>query len=383
MTRVLVAMSGGVDSSVAAALVKQGGDEAVGVWMRLSAAADFGSEFARSCCSLEAAEDARRVASQLDIPFYILNLEHEFEEAVLGPFLASYLAGRTPSPCVECNTVVKFGALMGRARLLYGCDAVATGHYARVARPEEASGAAAETAGSDGHDRWRLLRGLDPAKDQSYFLYGLGQEQLAHTRFPLGEMTKPHVRELARALGLATAGKRDSQEICFVPGGDYRDVLRERAAWESAPGPVLDMDGRQIGEHAGAAGFTVGQRQGLGVAVGEPRFVWRIDPAANAIVVGRREDLRTRRFEIEALQFVAGAPPVAAGRSFEATSNGPGFVAEVQIRHRGHPEPAIVRPLKDGRWIVETDEPVWAAAPGQAAVFYRGDEVLGGGRIAG
>jgi tRNA-specific 2-thiouridylase len=362
VTRVLVAMSVGVDSSVAAALVKANGDEAIGVWMRLSEVADSYSEFKRSCCSLDAAEDARRVASQLDIPFYVLNLEREFDEGVLQPFLAAYMSGRTPSPCVDCNSVVKFGALLGRARLLYGCDAVATGHYARVASPSGEAPAA-----------YRLLRGRDPLKDQSYFLYGLGQEELAHTRFPLGQMAKPQVRDAARALGLATAEKRDSQEICFVPRGDYRDVLRERAGWKAEPGPVIDVDGRQIGEHFGAASYTVGQRQGTGVAVGEPRYVWQIDADANTIRLGRRTDLETRVFEVEEARFVAGDPP--------ADGSG-GFRAEVQIRHRGRVAPATVRPGDAGRWTVRADEPVWAAAPGQAAVFYRGDEVLGGGRIA-
>jgi tRNA-specific 2-thiouridylase len=363
VTRVLVAMSGGVDSSVAAALVKANGDEAIGVWMRLSEVADSYSEFKRSCCSLDAAEDARRVASQLDIPFYVLNLEREFEEGVLQPFLAAYMSGRTPSPCVDCNSVVKFGALMGRARYLYGCDAVATGHYARVA-----------ALGADPPAPYRLLRGRDPQKDQSYFLYGLGQEELAHTRFPLGEMAKPQVRDAARALGLATADKRDSQEICFVPKGNYRDVLRERAGWKAEPGPVIDVDGRQIGEHFGAASYTVGQRQGTGVAVGEPRYVWKIDADANTIRLGRRTDLETRVFDVEGVHFVAGAAP-------GGTSDG--FRAEVQIRHRGRVAPATILPRAAGRWTVRTDEPVWAAAPGQAAVFYRGDVVLGGGRISG
>jgi tRNA-specific 2-thiouridylase len=376
-------MSGGVDSSVAAALVKASGAEPVGVWMRLSDVADSYSEFKQSCCSLDAAEDARRVASQLDIPFYILNLEREFDEGVLQPFMRAYLEGRTPSPCVECNSVVKFGALLGQARLMYDCDAVATGHYARIAAP---GGDAADAAPAG----YRLLRGRDSNKDQSYFLYGLGQEQLAHTQFPLGEMTKPQVRDAARALGLATAEKRDSQEICFVPRGNYREVLRERAGWKAEPGPLLDVDGTQVGEHFGAASYTVGQRQGTGVALGEPRYVWKIDSAANIVKLGRRKDLDVRRFEVEEVKFVAGDRPGAgprggaeAGGAGADTLRSDGFRAEVQIRHRGRPAAATVRPVGSGRWVVVTDEPVWAAAPGQAAVFYSGEVVLGGGKIAG
>jgi tRNA-specific 2-thiouridylase len=263
---------------------------------------------------------------------------------------------------VSCNTYVKFGALLGRARHLYECDAVATGHYARRA------------VAPDG--RASLRRARDEEKDQTYFLYGLRQDQLEHARFPLGELTKPEVRSIARRLGLATADKPESQEICFVPGGDYRDALRERAGWQPAAGPIRDGEaGPVVGSHGGSAGFTVGQRQGIGVALGAPRYVSRIDPRSNTIVLGRREDLETRTVALADVTFVDDGPPAVP------------FRADVRIRHRSTPVPATVRPAtgreprRGGRWLVETDTPVWAAAPGQACVLYDGDLVLGGGRI--
>jgi tRNA-specific 2-thiouridylase len=263
---------------------------------------------------------------------------------------------------------VKFGALLGKALRQFDCAAVATGHYARVD--------ALEDTDAPGGRRYRLLKGADPDKDQSYFLYGLRQDQLGHVRFPLGSMTKPEVRDVARRHGLATAEKPESQEICFVPGGDYRAALRDRAGWRETNGPLLDVGGEQVGEHRGAAAYTVGQRHGLGVALGEPRYVSSIDAASNIVTLGRREDLYRRQFEMADVSFVAGKPPADE------------FEAEVRIRHRAEPLPARIRATSSsdtdrvGRWAVDLERDAWAPAPGQAAVFYAGDEVIGGGRIA-
>jgi tRNA-specific 2-thiouridylase len=357
MSRIVAAMSGGVDSSVAAALVarEHGGDEVVGVWMRLHPDGGEGYEASRSCCSPDAADDARRVAQLVGIPFFILNLEREFGARVIDAFTDAYLDGATPNPCQACNQYIKFDELLRRGLAAYDADRVVTGHYARVER--------------DG-PRLLLKRAADADKDQTYFLWVLDQEQLAHTSFPLGELTKPRVREMAAGLGLPTAAKPESQEICFVPAGDYRALLEERRGYAGEPGPIVDAQGERVGTHTGYAHYTVGQRHGLGVALGEAVYVREVQPATNTVVIGRREEVAARRFSAEGRRFVAGEPPAER------------FTASVRIRHRAADVPCEVTLVGDDRFSVETAEPVWAPAPGQAAVLYDGDVCLGGGRIA-
>jgi tRNA-specific 2-thiouridylase len=355
--KVVVAMSGGVDSSVAAALMVEAGHEVIGVTLKQWEDVD-GNLPTAGCCTVGDAEDARRVSAQLGIPYYVLDYVDEFRAAVVEPFGRGYLAGRTPNPCVECNRTVRFKALLERTADLGG-DLLVTGHYARIGRD---------------HDGFHLMTGIDPAKDQSYVLYMLTQEQLSRIRLPVGELTKPQVREYAARLGLRTAGKPDSQEICFVGDGNYRDFLAEHFPEAARPGPIVDMRGTQIGLHGGTAGFTIGQRRGLGVALQEPRFVVDIDSVTSTIVIGERHDLLASGCAIEEVSFVAGRPPAGFGR---APAEG---AVEVKVRYRSHPVPA--RLSTDGeRWQVLFDEPQAAVAPGQAAVFYRGDEVIGGGTI--
>ena len=359
MARIVAAMSGGVDSSVAAALLAQelkgSDDEVIGVWMRLHPDGGEGYEQSRSCCSPDAHDDARRVAQLVGIPFFALNLERSFEERVIDAFADGYLAGATPNPCQACNQYIKFDELLRRGLSAYGADQVATGHYARV---DERDG------------RYRLLRAADANKDQTYFLWVLDQGQLARTRFPLGDLTKPEVRRIATDLQLPTADKPESQEICFVPAGDYRELLAERRGYTGEPGPIVDTGGERVGTHTGYAHYTVGQRHGLGVALGEAVFVQEVRPATNTVVVGRRDEIAARSFAVEGRRFVAGEPP--ADR----------FEASVRIRHRGAEAPCEVTVVGEDRLLIETAEPVWAPAPGQAAVLYDGEECLGGGRIA-
>lgn len=358
--RVLCALSGGVDSAVAAHRLKRDGADVVAVHYRTGATADDKASPAasRSCCGVDDARDARAVAARLEIPFYVVDVSEAFGRAVLDAFVAAHAAGRTPNPCIECNRSVKFGRLREMATQL-GADAVATGHYARTA-PRPGGGT-------------RLLRAADPRKDQTYVLYGLDQAQLAMARFPLGESLKEDVRDEARALGLRVADKPDSQELCFVPGGDHRAVLAERAPGLLSDGPIVDGVGRALGRHGGAAGFTIGQRRGLGVSSTEPLYVSSIDTATNVVVAGPRRDVQRRVVRTEPLHFTDIDP------ARDATTER--FRVEVRIRHAMAPVPAWLDVLPDGRGRVEFDEPVFGPAPGQALVAYRDGAVLAGAPI--
>ena len=359
---IAVAMSGGVDSSAAAVVLRDGGEEIVGLSMQLwnqrrTLNGEDPADLQRSgrCCSLDDIWDARRVASHLGIPFYVLNLEDQFESTVVAPFVSSYLRGETPSPCILCNNFVKFEHLVARAAAI-GADRVATGHYARVSYDES-------------RQRWLLRRGKDRNKDQSYFLFGLTQPQLARTVFPLGELTKPEVREIARKAGLPTYNKPESQEICFVEGRSYAEFVERYADLETrTQGEIVNCVAEVVGRHDGIHNYTIGQRKGLGAA-GRPQYVVRIEPEANRIVIGDDADLLRKRFTVRDVNWIA-VEPIA----------GP-IACHVQIRNRFEPRPAIVS-MENGRVVVEFDAPQRAVTPGQGAVFYWDDVVVGGGWIA-
>ena len=352
MTRTVVAMSGGVDSAVAAALLAERGDEVVGVWLRLVPGG--GDLTAPRCCGTDGAgELARRAAAAIGIPFYALDYAEVFGHAVVDRFVAAYAAGETPNPCVACNAHVKFEPLLRDTLAVFGADRLATGHYARVA------------SGPDG--RWRLLRARDAAKDQSYALYMLGPAELARLVLPIGELaTKDETRVIASRLGLPNAGTPESQDICFV-GGDYRELVRERAPEAFRDGPVEREDGTRVGSHRGVGGLTVGQRSGVGAATGERLYVLRLELERNAAVVGPRSAVRRTRYALKDASFVAGAAP--AGR----------FAASAVLRYRGEPIPAQIE-ARGERVTVELASPA-LVAPGQALVLYDGEEVLGGGTV--
>jgi tRNA-specific 2-thiouridylase len=355
--RVVVAMSGGVDSSVAAALLVEQGFDVVGVTLRVGPAPASGEATERfgSCCGTAATQDARQVARTLGIPHYVLTAEAEFARTVIDRFAADYAGGYTPVPCLACNSELKFGSLLRRAAA-WDAVAVATGHYARLTR-DAATG------------RARLWRARDAAKDQTDFLWPLTQVQLAAARFPLGELTKPEVRAYARRLGLVTADKPESQEICFVPDDDYRKFLRDRypAMWTA--GPIVDGGGRILGRHDGLAGFTVGQRKGLGLNAGRALYVVDLDPVRNAVTVGPAAALEQSRLVARDTNFIAGPPPSQPLRVM------------AKIRHNHAPAGATVRTLPGNRAEVLFEQSQRAVTPGQSVVWYQGDLVVGGGVI--
>jgi tRNA-uridine 2-sulfurtransferase len=365
--KLAVAMSGGVDSSAAAAILKEQGHDLVGFTMQLwdqrrgINVDENGDPLPSRCCSLDDVYDARRVAEELGFPFYVLNLEKDFERDVVQPFVDSYLSGETPIPCVSCNSRLKFASLDRLAASL-GCDKVATGHYARVEYDE-------------GSKRHRLFRGRNLQKDQSYFLWELTQDQLSRAMFPLGEMSKPEVREIAREHGLAVAEKSESQEICFVPDGDYAGFIdRYLEATGSADrklgaGEIVGAGGEVMGHHAGIHRYTIGQRRGIGIAAERPLYVIDIDATKNQVVVGPQDELLGQEFTAARVNWVA-----------QDRSSAP-LRAEVSVRYRHSPAVATITPVDNSRVRVRFDEPQRAITPGQATVFYSGDEVLGGGWI--
>lgn len=364
--RVVVAMSGGVDSSVAALLLHEQGYEVIGVMLRLWAGeqgvVDEATGFVHNrCCTPDAVADTRALCQAIGAPFYLKNVEQPFKQAVVDPFITSYLAGQTPNPCLNCNRLVRFTYLLNLARAM-GADSLATGHYARVVqRPNETL---------PGGIEYGLLKGVDERKDQSYVLYSLTQEKLARLLFPVGHLTKPEVRELARRYGLPLAEKGESQEICFIATGDYRDFLRRHAPAEAiTPGPIIGLDGTVLGEHEGLPFYTLGQRRGLGLATGEPLYVIGNDVGRNALIVGPAEALGRTEVCVRDVNWISGTAP-----------RGP-IQAEVKVRYKAPAVPATITPLSENRAAVTLHLPQRAVTPGQGCVFYEGEICLGGGII--
>ena len=350
--RVVLAMSGGVDSSVAAHLLQDQGHEVIGLFMRTGAHGEGQERRAKTCCSSTDAVDARAVADRLDIPFYALDFERDFVR-IMDQFADEYVAGRTPNPCVMCNIWLKFGKLWAYGKQV-GADFVATGHYARIAQ------------GFDG--RPRIARGLDPVKDQSYVLFGLRRELLPHVLLPVGGFTKAEIRSIARNLDLPVHDKPDSQEICFIPDDDYLSFVRGRRPGVDSSGAIVDEDGTHLGRHEGIEGFTIGQRRGLGIALGEPRYVVQIEPTSRTVTVGRRATLEKAGLEASKFHWQV-EPPV-----------GPtACLAQIRARHKA--VPAIVEPLDDGRARVMFEQSQSAVTPGQVVAVYQDDWLLGGGWI--
>lgn len=349
--KALIAMSGGVDSSVAAYLMKEAGYDCIGVTMKLYDNEDIGMDQEKTCCSLSDIEDARSVAVKLGIPYYVFNFKADFKEKVIDNFIESYRCGMTPNPCIECNCHLKFAHLWQKARELQ-CDVVVTGHYARIT--EDGQG-------------YHLLKGKDSAKDQSYVLYSLTQEQLAHTCFPLGGYTKEEIRRIAEEQGFFNAAKKDSQDICFIPDGDYRSFIEKTTGQSSQPGDFVDKDGNVLGTHKGYYCYTIGQRRGLGISAPQSLYVTEIRPEENKVVLGSNDDLFHSHLTADNFNWIEEVRPDE--------------VIKARIRYHQVEKEATARVTQDGRVEVDFLEPQRAITKGQSVVLYRGDAVVGGGRI--
>lgn len=349
--RVVVAMSGGVDSSVAAALLVKQGYDVVGMMLRLWSE-DGGA--ANRCCTLDAIDDARAIAGMLGIPFYVRDYKDIFKATIVEPFIEAYASGQTPNPCLICNRVIRFDMLL-REALALGAEYLVTGHYARVRQNETGE--------------WELWRGVDPTKDQSYVLHSLNQKNLPHVFFPLGDFTKERVREMAQDFDLPVFNKPDSQDLCFLGDGGYRGFLQRNAPETLTPGEIVDTRGNVLGEHNGLPNYTIGQRKGLGIYRPEPTFVIALNPAANQVIVGGREELGRDELTARNVSYVSGKPPAEPIR------------VEAKIRYKSRPVPATVTPLAGNRLRAKFDSPLPDITPGQGFVFYDGDRVLGGGTI--
>ncbi|MBE5912804.1 MAG: tRNA 2-thiouridine(34) synthase MnmA [Pseudobutyrivibrio ruminis] len=351
--KALIAMSGGVDSSVAALMMKEKGYECIGCTMKLYANEDIGVCGSHTCCSLDDVEDAKSVARRLGMPHHTFNFQDKFRETVIDDFIYCYENGMTPNPCIECNKHMKFDELYRRAEIL-GCEKIVTGHYARIRKTDNG---------------YQLLKGLDSNKDQSYVLYAMTQNELAHTEFPLGEISKDEVRKIAESHDFINANKPDSQDICFVPDGDYVSALKRFTGKEYAPGDFVDHDGNVMGTHKGIVGYTIGQRKGLGISAEHPLYVTELDVKNNQVVLGKNEDLFTTTTIVKNINWI------------DPTDDRPTFKCKAKVRYRMTEQPCTVERIDATSAKVVFDEPQRAITPGQAAVFYDGDVVLGGGTI--
>lgn len=351
--KALIAMSGGVDSSVSALLMTEEGYECIGCTMKLYSNDDIGISRGHTCCSLDDVEDARAVANRLGIPYYVFNFTDSFKEKIIDKFVATYEKGMTPNPCIDCNRYMKFDSLYERAKIL-GCDYIVTGHYARIRKTDEG---------------YQLLKAVDSTKDQSYVLYQMTQEELAGTRFPLGELTKLEARQKAEAHDFINANKPDSQDICFVPDGDYVAALKRFSGKEYPSGDFVNKKGEVIGKHKGLVAYTIGQRKGLGVSADRPLYVCQIDTENNRVVLGDNEDLFSKSVDVREVHWISGKSPKEP------------ISCKVKIRYRMEEQSATLYPGENQTAHIEFDQPQRAKTAGQAAVFYDGDIVLGGGVI--